>query len=67
MRRDLDLPSEARDDPAVSGTTQRKQTRTLVDFNLPYFKTWPADQPIPYMFDGNHSKSKFKKNSRLIC
>ena len=66
LRRDLDIPGEARDEAGVSGTTQ---TRTLVDFKLPYFKKWkwPADQPIPYMFDSNHSKSKFKKNSRLIC
>ena len=64
MRRDLDIPGEARDEAGVSGTTQ---TRTLVDFNLPYFKKWkwPADQPIPYMFDGTHSES-YSKMINLI-
>ena len=69
LRRDLDMPGGARDlqgdvgvpRPAPApGSAPRgsgsRHKRKLIDFNLQAFKKWPANQAIPYMFDGTHSE-----------
>ena len=59
-RRDLDLVDADRqiqEDVGIVRAAPGRQKRKLIDFSLKSFSKWPTTTPIPYMFDGTHSKS----------
>ena len=59
IRRNLDLPrgqEQVQENTGVSNPSSGRQKRKLIDFKVNSFQKWNTNTPIPYMFDGRHSK-----------